>query len=243
MPVTVLVKKCRACCIVFQVTLCIASCTIHHLTHNIFSHKRSALSTLVTLYLYPWVSNSIVTILNNNEQYFVSDIVFLLRGLVHQGTPLANVAETLIENISYRNKELFVLQRTQKDWLCRLLTAGYLAMESLDDDEETGQICGLCGIIPEVVLGENALSLYCYVDHSITGDGGEDVCCVLESWHLEREDTASGVFPASYTDTFLNNLKCFFVEALVFPRAHMSRRLVSSYCVAIFYLMVASGLR
>ena len=86
-------------------------------------------------------------------------------------------------------------------------------MESLDDDEETGQICGLCGIIPEAVLGENALSLYHHVDCSLAGDGGEDVCCVLESWDLEREDTDSGgVFPASYTDTFFNNLKCFFVE-------------------------------
>ena len=51
---------------------------------------------------------------------------------------------------------------------------------------------------------------------------------MLESWHLEREDTDSGgVFPASYTDTFLNYLKCFFTEALVYPRVHMSRRLVS----------------
>ena len=50
------------------------------------------------------------------------------------------------------------------------------------------------------------------------------MCCVLESWHLEKDDNASGEFPASYTDTFLNNLKCFFVEALVFPRVHMGRR-------------------
>ena len=28
-------------------------------------------------------------------------------------------------------------------------------MECLDDDEETSQICGLCGIIPEAVLGKN----------------------------------------------------------------------------------------
>ena len=28
-------------------------------------------------------------------------------------------------------------------------------MECLDNDEETSQVCGLCGIIPEVVLGEN----------------------------------------------------------------------------------------
>ena len=50
------------------------------------------------------------------------------------------------------------------------------------------------------------------------------MCYVLESWHLEKDDNASGEFPASYTDTFLNNLKCFFVEALVFPRVHMGRR-------------------
>ena len=57
------------------------------------------------------------------------------------------------------------------------------------------------------------------------GDGGEDVSCVLESWHLEKSDTErGGVFPANYDDSFLNNLKCFFVEALVYPRVHMGRR-------------------
>lgn len=57
------------------------------------------------------------------------------------------------------------------------------------------------------------------------GDGGEDVSCVLESWHLERTDEEQGgVFPAEYVDSFLEGLKCFFLEALVFPRVHMGRR-------------------
>ena len=58
-----------------------------------------------------------------------------------------------------------------------------------------------------------------------TGDRGEDVSCVLESWHLEKSDEKSeGVHQADYVDSFLDNLKCFFVEALVFPRVHMGRR-------------------
>jgi hypothetical protein len=34
------------------------------------------------------------------------------------------------------------------------ILTGYLALESLDADEEDSQICGLCGIVPEAILGE-----------------------------------------------------------------------------------------
>ena len=47
------------------------------------------------------------------------------------------------------------------------------------------------------------------------GDGGEDVSCVLESWHLEKSDMErEGVFPANYVDSFLNDLKWFFLWRL-----------------------------
>ena len=32
--------------------------------------------------------------------------------------------------------------------------SGYLALECLDADDEESQICGLCGIIPEAILGD-----------------------------------------------------------------------------------------
>ena len=34
------------------------------------------------------------------------------------------------------------------------IDAGYLSLESLDDDDENSQICIYCGIIPDVVLGK-----------------------------------------------------------------------------------------
>ena len=86
-------------------------------------------------------------------------------------------------------------------------------MEALDDDDEMSQICIYCGIIPEMVLG----------------DGGEDICCRLESQHLAVDKDFDGSFPADYVDTFLNNLKCFFIEGLVFPRKHMDDRLGWSF--------------
>ena len=101
-------------------------------------------------------------------------------------------------------------------------------MECLDANDEESQVCGLCGVIPEAVLGKIYILLLMVILKfliTLAGEGGEDVSCVLESWHLERSETdREGVFPASYTDTFLNNLKCFFVEALVYPRVHMGRR-------------------
>ena len=61
---------------------------------------------------------------------------------------------------------------------------------------------------------------------SFKGDGGEDVSCILEDWHLELSDDREGVFQSNYTDSFLDDLKCFFIEALVFPSTHAKRR----YC-------------
>ena len=59
----------------------------------------------------------------------------------------------------------------------------------------------------------------------LLGDGGEDVSCVLEDWHLDITDTDNdGHFDESYLDKFLDDLKTFFVGGLVFPRLHMSQR-------------------
>lgn len=58
------------------------------------------------------------------------------------------------------------------------------------------------------------------------GDGGEDISCRLESEHLAltSSDASDGSFSPEYVDTFLNKLKCFFLEGLVFPRTHMDSR-------------------
>ena len=51
------------------------------------------------------------------------------------------------------------------------------------------------------------------------GDGGEDVSCVLEDWHMNVSRGDGGVFDASfYVETFLDELKIFFIGALVYPR-------------------------
>ena len=57
-----------------------------------------------------------------------------------------------------------------------------------------------------------------------TGDGGEDVCCTLDSTHLTVSDNSQGIFSAQYVDDFLSRLKCFFIGGLVFPRTHLKTR-------------------
>ena len=51
--------------------------------------------------------------------------------------------------------------------------------------------------------------------------------CVLEDWHLDV--TSGGEFDASYVDTFLDDLKKFFIGALVYPRLHMGQRYQSVF--------------
>ena len=100
-----------------------------------------------------------------------------------------------------------------------------MGLEALDQDDEMSQICIYCGIIPEVVLGlscfPNDLTVLLLLS---AGDGGEDICCRLEAEHLTTSDDTDGVFPSDYVDKFLSDLKCFFLEGLVFPRKHMDSR-------------------
>ena len=58
----------------------------------------------------------------------------------------------------------------------------------------------------------------------LIGDGGEDISCRLEPGHLNISEDCDGSFPSEYVDTFLNELKCFHLEGLVFPRTHMNSR-------------------
>ena len=102
---TVLVQKCSACCILFQ-----------PLDDCIVNIGDSLLVSIGKQYTY----------FNENckNKNVLPDIYFLMRSLVHLGSPLSTVATTLLENIGFRNDVLFQLERTRKDWICRLITAG-----------------------------------------------------------------------------------------------------------------------
>ena len=74
------------------------------------------------------------------------------------------------------------------------------------------------------------------------GDGGEDVSCVLEDFHVDVTDTFnSGKFEQDYVDKFLDELKMFFVQGLVNPRLHMSERCFQE--IEIIYLLLLSGFK
>ena len=78
------------------------------------------------------------------QQNHFLDIMFLLRSLVHSGSPLSTVAETLVNDIGFRNEHLHSLKRTQKDWICRLLTAGNSSQIKGDEnDSNFNRILGL----------------------------------------------------------------------------------------------------
>ena len=55
---------------------------------------------------------------------FVADIMFLLRRLVHDGSPVSTISDSLLYDISLRVDGVAALTRPQKDWLSRLLTTG-----------------------------------------------------------------------------------------------------------------------
>ena len=60
-----------------------------------------------------------------------TDIVILLQNLVHGGAPLSTVANTLIFDVGLRSVKVEMLRSEQVEWMCRLLTLGFLAFEAL----------------------------------------------------------------------------------------------------------------
>ena len=63
----------------------------------------------------------------------------------------------------------------------------------------------------------------------IAGDGGEDVCCSLETSHLEiSNDQDDGSFTPGYIDEFMANIKVFFLGGLAFPSVHMKQRFIKT---------------
>ena len=81
-----------------------------------------------------------------------------------------------------------------------------------------------------------------YIFVYFLGDGGEDVSCVLEDYHLDVTRDDNGQFDSSYVETFLDELKIFFVGGLVYPRLHMSQRyfdfnITCYHCYAITLLL------
>ena len=68
------------------------------------------------------------------------------------------------------------------------------------------------------------------------GDGGEDVSCVLEDWHVEPSDQDhEGHFDQAYVDGFLGDLKMFLIGGLVNPRTKMGQRFV--YIIYIYSII------
>ena len=101
--VTVLVKKCPSCAILFQPS--------HDCLLNIGD------SLLVTL-------GNIFCVDIPVSYYYVSDIIFLMLGMVHAGSPLSTIADILIADISLRNDRLANLPASKKEWIGRLLYNG-----------------------------------------------------------------------------------------------------------------------
>ena len=170
-PVTVLVRKCKNCFLLYQAK--------HPLCLNIGD-------------------NLIVTL----------DRMFLMRSIVHTCAPISTAASILVDDVSKSCDYAYSLNSHEKEWIIRRLTAGLLAIEALDNDEEYSQICALCGKIPDLTLS----------------DGGEDICVTLLTEHLDispgHED---GTFTPENAQKFYDALKIFHIGALIYPGLQFKR--------------------
>ena len=148
-------------------------------------------------------------LLNIGDNLLVSlDVMFLMREMVHTCGPLSTAAGVLINDIGRNCEYLMKLTHTEKEWINRRLSAGFLAMEALDVDEDWSQICALCGIIPDMTQS----------------DGGEDICVTLQEKHFEiSEGHEDGTFSKESAKDFVRCLKIYHIGALVYPAVQFER--------------------
>ena len=110
MTVDVLVQKCNRCRIMFQ--------AVNPMLLNVgdpmlLNVGDTLLISLGTLFIN----------LTLNSFLFL-DILFLMRRLVHDGSPLSTVASSLLDDISLRSDTVMNLESSKKEWIARLLTIG-----------------------------------------------------------------------------------------------------------------------
>ena len=148
--------------------------------------------------------------LNIGDNLMVTlDVLFLMQTIVHTTGPPSTAAEIVLRSVKRSCAYLSSKTTNEEEWICRRLTAGYFALEALDNDEETSQICAFCGVIPEITLS----------------DGGEDICTTLQDVHLQvTPGYEDGIFTSLQADNFTDRLKIFHIEALVFPALHFKRQ-------------------
>ena len=103
----VLVQKCHKCKILLQPT--------HPCLLNVGD------SLLISL------GNSFI---NKSSFYSVSylDNMYLMRRLVHNGSPLSTVANSLLYDISLRSEALSILEQSKMEWISRLFTTGIVLL-------------------------------------------------------------------------------------------------------------------
>ena len=102
MTVDVLVQKCNRCRIMFQ--------AVNPMLLNVGDTLMISLGTLfINLTL---------------NSFLFLDILFLMRRLVHDGSPLSTVASSLLYDISLRSDTVMNLESSKKEWIARLLTIG-----------------------------------------------------------------------------------------------------------------------
>ena len=79
--------------------------------------------------------------LNIGDNLIVTlDVMYLMRSMVHTCAPLSTAAEVVIADLSRSCAFMEGLTGQEKEWIRRRLTAGFLALEALDKDEEESQV-------------------------------------------------------------------------------------------------------
>ena len=90
-----------------------------------------------------------------------------------------------------------------KEGLGRALYGAYYAFEALTDMDPESTLCGICGSIPDVLLG----------------DGNEDLSIKLPSKTLDIDNETDSISEETVDDIELS-LKKYIVGFLVFPWEH-----------------------
>ena len=112
----------------------------------------------------------------------------MMKDSIEEGTPSSTAAKICLKSLCRKSPHLDQQTQGCVEYIARMLTGGFYAVEALDENDQESQICGICGICP-LVLAE---------------DGGEDISCDLQDRDLEVEPgKEDGEFTPEEADMFM----------------------------------------
>ncbi|KAM7431526.1 HMG box domain containing 3 [Porites harrisoni] len=128
------------------------------------------------------------------------DILLEFREYFKKGHPIGNVISSKLSVLRMKCREEFYPTDNQLGYIMDLLYNAFFCFEIISECSLYDVVCGICGICPEIYLG----------------DGNEKNCCSNAQVHFTKKNEPKK--PMINLDDFLKKLRLRWLERVVYTR-------------------------